>query len=334
MSAEILITENIGGRWIDELKKKFSVMVEPELWKSPGRIKALLPDCRALIVRNQTPVNADLLSSANKLQIIARAGAGLDNIDVSAATTKGIVVISTPDQNSISVAELTLGVMLALARKIPAANQNAHGGGWERQKFVGTELYGKNFGVVGLGRIGLLTALRARALGMSILAYDNYLSPDAVAVTETHAQLMDLDSVLAQSDFVSCHVPLTPETKYFFNYNRFCRMKPSAFFLNLARGEVVDEAGLIRALQEKKIAGAGLDVREQEPPQPSPLAGMENVMLTPHIAAFTREAQERVVAAVCRDIMLILEGGAANNYVNFAKPRAALSQGQANKEPG
>jgi len=321
MTADILVTENIGGPWFDDLKTKFAVTREPDLWKSPDKIKALLPGCRALIVRNQTRVNADLLSAADKLQVIGRAGAGLDNIEVPAATAKGIVVASTPDQNSISVAELTLGMMLALARKIPTANQHAHGGGWERQRFVGTELYGKNFGVVGLGRIGFLTALRARALGMNILAHDQYISPDAVAVAETQARLMDLNSLLAEADFVSCHTPLTPETKRFFNYERFCNMKPSAFFLNLARGEVVDEQGLIRALQEKKLAGAALDVREQEPPAASPLAGMENVILTPHIAAFTQEGQARVVAAICQDVAAVLAGGAAKNFVNFPKPK-------------
>jgi len=321
MSAEILITENIGGYWIGELKKRFTVAVEPDLWRSADQIKSRLPGCRALIVRNQTRVDAELLSATDNLKIVGRAGAGLDNIEVPAATAKGIVVVSTPDQNSISVAELVIGVMLALARKIPAANQSTRAGGWDRQQFAGTELYGKNFGVIGLGRIGFLTAIRARALGMRILAHDQFVSPDSVAAAETHAQLMDLDSVLAQSDFVSCHTPLTPETRHLFNYERFCRMKPAAFFLNLARGEVVDEAGLVRALQEKKIAGAGLDVREQEPPQPGPLAGLENVILTPHIAAFTCEAQERVVAAVCQDVAAVLSGGAAKNFVNFPKPK-------------
>ena len=199
-----------------------------------------------------------------------------------------------------------------------------YGGGWERQRFVGTELYGKNFGVVGLGRIGFLTATRARALGMNILAHDNFISPDSVAVAETHAELLGLDELLAQSDFVSCHTPLTPETRHFFNYEKFCRMKPTAFFLNLARGEVVDENGLIRALQEKKIAGAGLDVREQEPPAPSALAGMDNVILTPHIAAFTREAQDRVLAAACQDVTAVLEGRVPKNFVNFPKPKIKI----------
>jgi D-3-phosphoglycerate dehydrogenase len=317
----ILVTENISGRWIDELKSKFEVVIDPSLWKSPEKIKATLPECRALIVRNQTKVNADLLSAAPKLQVIGRAGAGLDNIELGAATAKGVVVVSTPDQNSISVAELTLAMMLALARKVFPANQHTHGGGWERQKFIGTELYGKNFGVVGLGRIGFLTALRARALGMNIIAHDNYISPDAVAVSETRAELMNLDTLLSRADFVSCHVPLTSETKHFFNYDRFCRMKPTAFFFNLARGEVVDESGLARALKEMRIAGAGLDVREQEPPVSTPFAGIDNVILTPHIAAFTREAQERVVAAVCQDVASVLAGGAAKNFVNFPKPK-------------
>jgi D-3-phosphoglycerate dehydrogenase / 2-oxoglutarate reductase len=322
MPTDILITENIAGRWIDELKKKFAVTIEPDLWKSPEKIKAMLPDYRALIVRNQTRVNADLLGAGKHLQVVGRAGAGLDNVDVKAATAAGVVVVSTPDQNSISVAELTLGMMLMLARKLAGANQHAHNGGWERQRFIGTELFGKNFGVVGLGRIGFLTALRARALGMNILAHDTYISPDAVAVAETRATLLSLDDLLAQSDFVSCHVPLTSQTKHFFGYDRFCRMQPSAFFLNLARGEVVDESGLVRALQEKRIAGAALDVREQEPPAAgNPLAQMENVILTPHIAAFTREAQDRVVAAVCQDVASVLAGGAARNFANFPQPK-------------
>lgn len=322
MATDILITENVNARWVDELKKKFSVAIEPDLWKSPDKIKALLPGVRALVVRNQTKVTADLLSAGPQLVVLGRAGAGLDNVDVKAASAAGIVVASTPDQNSISVAELTLGMMLMLARKIAPANLHAHGGGWERQRFVGTELYGKNFGVVGLGRIGFLTAIRARALGMNVLAHDSYISPDAVAVAETHATLLSLDDLLAQSDFVSCHVPLTPETKHFFNYDRFSKMKHSAFFLNLARGEVVDEDGLVRALREKKIAGAGLDVREQEPPTAvNPMAGMENVILTPHIAAFTCEAQDRVIAAIFQDVTAVLEGRSAKNFVNFPQPR-------------
>lgn len=320
MAHQILITENIRGRWIDELKQKFSVVFEPDLWKSPDRIKEMLPGCSALIVRNQTKVDAALIASGSKLKVIGRAGAGLDNIDVKAATSAGIVVVSTPDQNSISVAELTLGMMLGLARKLPAADRHTKGGGWDRPRFMGTELFGKSFGVIGLGRIGFLTAARARAFGMDILAHDNFVSPDAPVVAELRASLVDLPTLLARADFISCHLPLTPETRGMFNYELFSRMKPTAFFLNLSRGEVVDEAGLVRALQEKRLAGAGLDVRQKEPPPPSPLAEMDNVIMTPHTAAFTTEAQDRVVAAVAQDVAAVLEGCPPKNSANLRAP--------------
>lgn len=318
---DVLITEQITGAAITRLAGKFSVVTEPDLWRSPARLKEAVAGCRALIVRNQTKVTAEIVQAAGQLQIIGRAGAGLDNVDLPAATAAGVVVVSTPDQNSLSVAELAMGFMFALARHIPAADRDTHGGGWNRQRFVGTELYGKTLGLVGLGRIGFLTALRARAMGMRIIAHDQFISPDAGAVTETQAELVGLEDVLRQSDFVSCHVPLTKETRRMFNYDRFAVMKPTAFFLNLARGEVVDEAGLIRALEEKRLAGAALDVREQEPPPASALAKMDNVILTPHIAAFTREAQDRVVNAVCSDVERVLDGGAARNFANFAQPR-------------
>ncbi len=321
MTTDIVVAENINAPALDELKAVFKVIVDPNLWKSPEKLLAMVADCRALIVRNQTRVSADLLSGAKRLEVIGRAGTGLDNIDVPAASVAGVVVVNTPDQNSMSAAELTLAMMLALARKLPEADRNVRGGGWDRQRFVGTELYGKTMGIVGLGRIGVLVALRARAMGMHIIAHDAYVSPDSVAVTETHARLVELDVLLGEADFVSCHVPLTAQTAHLFNYELFKKMKPTAFFLNLARGEVVAEQDLIRALEEKRIAGAALDVREQEPPAASGLSAMENVILTPHIAAFTREAQDRVVTSVCRDVGLVLSGGKAGNFVNFSKPR-------------
>jgi len=320
MAHQILISENIRGQWIDELKQKFSVAFEPDLWKAPDRLKALLPECSALIVRNQTKVDAALMASGPKLKVIGRAGAGLDNIEVKAATAAGIVVVSTPDQNSISVAELTLGMMLGLARKVPAADRHTKSGGWDRPRFMGTELFGKSFGVIGLGRIGFLTAARARAFGMDILAHDNFVSPDAAIVAELRASLLDLPSLLTRADFISCHLPLTPETRGMFNYELFCRMKPTAYFLNLSRGEVVDEPGLVRALQEKRLAGAGLDVRQKEPPPTSPLSEMDNVIMTPHTAAFTTEAQDRVVAAVCQDVAAVLEGRPPKNSANLCAP--------------
>jgi len=321
MPAKILITESITGSPVERLKEEFQVITDPALWRAPDQIKAQLPETEGWIVRNQTKVTAEMIAAAPRLKVIGRAGVGLDNVEVAAASAAGVVVAWTPDQNSISVAELALGLMLGLARKIPSADRHAKAGGWDRNKYLGVELNGKTLGIVGLGRIGFLTALRARALGMNIVACDRYVSPDAAAVTETRAELVDLDELLARADFISCHAPLTKETRHLFNYECFCRMKTSAFFLNLARGEVVDEAGLARALREDRIAGAGLDVREQEPPPASPLTEMENVILTPHIAAFTREGQARVTLAVCRDVAAVLRGEDAKNSVNFPRPR-------------
>lgn len=325
MTPDILITEDIGAKWIRKLEEKFTIRNEPELWQSSGKIKEIIPECSALIVRNQTRVTEEIIAEGTELKVIGRAGAGLDNIDVDAASQAGIVVTNTPDQNSISVAELAIGMMISLARKLSAANDHVRKGSWQRQQFMGTELYGKTLGVIGLGRIGFLTARRAHALGMNILAYDAYVSPDAAVVTETQAKLTDLEKLLNHADFVSCHLPLTKETKHFFNYEQFCKMKSTAYFLNLARGGVVDEDELVRALKDGQIRGAGLDVREKEPPGKSPLGNLENIMLTPHIAAFTQEAQERVAATVCKDVLSVLDNKEAQNYVNFSKPQSSDS---------
>ena len=311
--AHILVTEAITGQPIDELKRSFEVAFEPDLWQHPEKLKEILPGFEALIVRNQTQVKADLITAGSRLRVIARAGTGLDNIDVRAATQAGISVVSAPEQNAISVAEMTMGLILALARKIPAADRDTRQDGWERHGFTGVELFDATLGVVGLGRIGFRLALRARAFGMHIIAHDENVNPDGVSVSELQARMLSLEQLLGQADFVSCHLPLTPETRGLFDYETFCQMKPTAFFANTSRGEVVDEDGLIRALQENRIAGAALDVRQQEPPGESPLATMDNVILTPHIAAFTRQAQHRVVACICADVAAVLRGEAPKN---------------------
>ncbi|MCL4477335.1 MAG: hydroxyacid dehydrogenase [Nitrospirae bacterium] len=318
---DVLVTENIVGSEMETLKNDFDVVFEPDLWKSPARLLDTISEFQAIIVRNQTKVTAELIHAAFRLKIIGRAGAGLDNIDLKTATRAGVVVSYAPEQNSISVAELAMAMMLSLARKIPAADRNTRSGEWDRHQFSGVELYGKTLGIVGLGRIGYRTAVRARAFGMDIIAHDEYANPDAVIVSELRARMMSLNELLKQADFVSCHIPLSHETVGLFNYGTFCRMKPTAFFINTSRGEVVDEEALVKALKDKKIAGAALDVRQQEPPVKSSLGEMDNVILTPHIAAFTAEGQERVVSSVCRDVADILSGREAKNYVNFPKPK-------------
>ncbi|QDT78332.1 D-3-phosphoglycerate dehydrogenase [Gimesia maris] len=311
--SDVLVTENIQGVSMNRLIQEHDVEFDAYLWQNIDLLKQKIQNTRALIVRNQTKVDRELIDAAPELKIIARAGAGLDNVDTEYAHEKGIVVCFTPDANSLSVAELTIGLMLALMRKIPEARQDTLTGGWNRLKFTGTELYGKSFGLIGLGRIGSLTATRAKAFGMNILAADPFLKADAPQLKELNATLLSLDDLLAESDVVSCHSPLTPDTRKMLTYQHFRRMKSDAFFINTSRGEVVDERGLTQALLEHKLAGAALDVRETEPPKQSPLNQMENVILTPHIAAFTVEAQDRVVDSVCEDVRLVLSGKKAIN---------------------
>ncbi|WP_339683874.1 hydroxyacid dehydrogenase [Gimesia maris] len=311
--SDVLVTENIQGVSMNRLIQEHDVEFDAYLWQNIDLLKQKIQNTRALIVRNQTKVDRELIDAAPELKIIARAGAGLDNVDTEYAHEKGIVVCFTPDANSLSVAELTIGLMLALMRKIPEARQDTLTGGWNRLKFTGTELYGKSFGLIGLGRIGSLTATRAKAFGMNILAADPFLKADAPQLKKLNATLLSLDDLLAESDVVSCHSPLTPDTRKMLTYQHFRRMKSDAFFINTSRGEVVDERGLTQALLEHKLAGAALDVRETEPPKQSPLNQMENVILTPHIAAFTVEAQDRVVDSVCEDVRLVLSGKKAIN---------------------
>jgi len=313
---DILISENIRGAAVYALSSRFEVEILPDLWKDPAELLKRVVDVRALIVRNQTQVNAEVFAAAKKLVVVGRAGVGLDNVDVVAATKAGVQIACTPDQNAISVAELAIGLMLSLARVIPAANEDTKAGNWNRQRFFGTELYGKTLGIVGAGKIGFLTARRAQAFGMKILAYDPFISPDNVLLADLNATLVGLDELLSQSDVVSCHLPSTPATQAIFNAERFGRMKPTATFINTSRGEVVNEADLLEVLRAKKIAGAALDVRAKEPPQAGELEKLDNLILTPHTAAFTVEAQHRVTNSICDDVARVLDGRAAQNPVN------------------
>lgn len=318
---DVLVTENIAGEEMDGLRASFDITFEPELWKSREKLLAAIADCRAIIVRNQTKVDRALIEAGKRLQVIGRAGVGLDNVDVKAASGAGVVVAFTPEQNAISVAELALGMMLSLARRIPAGDTSTKGGRWDRQLFTGTELFGKTLGLVGLGRIGFLVAMRARAFGMRIVAHDSFVSPDSVLVAECGAALVSLEELLEQADVISVHVPKTPQTEKMFHAASFARMKRSAYFINTSRGEVVDESALLTALRENRIAGAALDVRATEPPVAGELETLPNVILMPHVAAFTIEGQGRVVASICRDVAAVMRGEPARNYVNFATPR-------------
>jgi D-3-phosphoglycerate dehydrogenase len=323
---DILISENIQGAAVDALRSRFTVSIEPELWKNPDLLAEKVKSCRALIVRNQTPVTAALINAAPELLVIGRAGVGLDNVDAKQAEQAGIVVSFTPDQNAISVAEIAIGMMLSLARFLPAADADTRKGNWNRQRYVGMEMYGKTMGIVGAGKIGYLTARRAMAFGMRVLAYDPFLSRDNILLKEVQAELVELDELLTRADVVSCHLPATPQTVGLLNRDRFMKMKRGALFINTSRGKVVSEQGLIDALKAGIVGGAALDVREKEPPQVGELETLPNVILLPHIAAFTREAQDRVTAAICEDIARVLDGKPAVNAVRSAVPRRLVAK--------
>lgn len=320
--ARILITEDVTGTGIETLKKKHEVVYDPDLWKKVPELERAVGDFDALIIRNQTKITPTLVNRGNNLKVIGRAGAGYDNIDVPSASLAGIVVSFSPEENAVSVAEHVFALLLSLARKTPGADRSTKNGGWERKKYHGFELFGKTLGILGLGKIGVRAALRARAFGMRIIAHDAFLSSTSLHVTESGAELVPVDGLLAEADFLTVHLPLTKETRGVLNAEAFRKMKPTAFLINTSRGEVIVEADLAAALKEGRLAGAALDVREKEPPEKeSPLHALENVILTPHTAGLTYEAQEKVVAAVAEDVDRVLNGLPALRYVNFGLPK-------------
>jgi D-3-phosphoglycerate dehydrogenase len=269
----------------------------------------------AVLVRSATKITRDSLSRADRLKVIGRAGVGVDTIDVDAATERGIPVLTAPAGNTISAAELTMALLLALARRVPAADRSMRAGEWDRKSFTGVELYGKTLGLIGAGRIGGEVAIRARAFGMKVLVSDPFLTPeriDALGV-ETAA----FDDIIARADVLSVHVPLTSETQGLIGETQLARMKPTAFVLNVARGGVVDEAALLKALQNKKIAGAALDVYSSEPlPADHPFRSLPNVVLTPHLGASTAEAQQNVAIEIAQAVRAALLDNDLSRAVN------------------
>jgi D-3-phosphoglycerate dehydrogenase len=319
---KILITEDFTGHGADRLQGKYAVQYDPELWKKGPELQAALGEADGLIVRNQTRVDAALLAGAPRLAVIGRAGAGYDNIDIAAASQAGIPVVFSPEENSVSVAEHVFGLLLALARKIPGADRSVKNGGWERKKYHGFELHGKTLGILGLGKIGFRVALRAKAFGMRLIAYDAYLSATSVHVTESGVTLVSLDRLLAESDFLTVHLPLTKETRGILNEPTLRKMKPGSFLINTSRGEVIAEKDLAAVIRGGHLGGAALDVREKEPPEKeNPLHALDNVILTPHVAGLTYEAQEKVIDAVADDVDRVLSGQPALRFVNFAQPK-------------
>jgi D-3-phosphoglycerate dehydrogenase len=283
--------------------------------KLPDGLAAALADADALVVRSAVQVDDALMEQAPKLRVIGRAGVGVDNIDADAATRRGIVVMNTPGANAVAVAELTIALMLALARKLPAANATMHAGKWEKKSLQGAELRGKTLGILGLGRIGLEVAKRARGFGLEIIGSDPFVS--AAVARENGIVLLSLDELFAKADYLTLHVGLTPQTTGVINARTLAAMKKGVRIINCARGELVDDAALVAALKSGQVAGAALDVFVEEPAKNTPYAELDNVILTPHIAGSTAEAQEAVGIQIACQVREYLKLGVVQNAVNL-----------------
>ncbi|HYM23948.1 MAG TPA: phosphoglycerate dehydrogenase [Vicinamibacterales bacterium] len=312
---KIVVADDLPASALELLRAEPGWAVDARSGRSPEALAADLADADALLVRSATKVDRRLLEAAARVRVVGRAGTGVDNIDVAAASTRGILVVNAPGANSISVAEHACALMLGLARSVPAADRAMKDARWEKKKFLGTELRGKTLGVAGLGRIGQEVAQRARAFGMRVVAHDPYISKDVAA--GLGVELMSLDGVCGAADYLTLHLPSTTETRYLFDDDRFAACKPGIRIINTARGELIDESALRRAIEKGAVAAAALDVFEHEPPKDWSLAQLPQVIATPHIAASTEEAQELVgidTAAAVRDF---LRDGIVRNAVNF-----------------
>jgi D-3-phosphoglycerate dehydrogenase / 2-oxoglutarate reductase len=309
---KIIVAEKMSSSAVNLLREPGWEVITPD--QLNGNLAKELENADALLVRSAVQVNAALLASAGKLRVIGRAGVGVDNIEMEPATRKGIAVMNTPGGNAVAVAEHTIGLMLSMARFLPKANQGMHEGKWEKKSLQGTELRGKTLGIVGLGKIGLETAKRARAFSMDIIAHDPFVS--AAIAKDNGIKLGSLDEVFAASDYLSLHVGLTPQTQNMINAESLKKMKKGVRIVNCARGELIDEAALAAALQDGQVAAAALDVFPKEPLKDSPLQKFENVILTPHIAGSTNEAQEAVGQQIAMQVKEYLKHGVIQNSVN------------------
>lgn len=311
---KVLISDNISKKCIDILKKS-GIDVDVKIGMKPDELKTCIGEYHGLIVRSATKVTSDIINAATNLKVIARAGSGLDNVDRTAATKKGIVVMNTPGGNTITTAEHTFALLVSLSRKIPQATMSLREGKWEKKKFLGIELFHKTLGIIGIGNIGSQVAKRAQGFEMNVIAYDPFLSEEkAKAMGVEKVALHDL---FKRSDFITIHTPLTAETKNLINRKSISEMKRGVRIINCARGGIINEKDLYDALSEGKVAGAALDVFSKEPPESNPLLSLDNVISTPHLGASTKEAQENVAIAVAKQMVDYLINGTIRNAVNF-----------------
>jgi D-3-phosphoglycerate dehydrogenase len=310
---KVLVAEKISDKGLDLLRETFEVNVKLDL--TPEELIEVIPTYEALIVRSATNVTREVIEAGKKLEIIGRAGVGVDNVDVVAATERGVIVCNAPTSNIVSAAEQAIALMYACARKTPQADRSMKEGKWERGKLGGTELYEKTLAIFGLGRIGSLVAERAKAMGMKLIAYDPYASE--AKADELGVKLYnDVDEIIGLADVITVHLPKTPETIGMFNDARFDKMKDGIILVNAARGGIFEEGALCRALESGKVAAVGVDVYEKEPCTNSPLRAYDNAILTPHLGASTKEAQERAGAQIAEYVALGLEGRMVPTAVN------------------
>jgi D-3-phosphoglycerate dehydrogenase len=311
---KILVSDSLSKQGIEVLEKAgFTVVVKTKL--SKDELLKEINDCDGLIVRSATKVTADVIDAAGRLKVIGRAGSGLDNVDTQAATRRGIVVMNTPGGNTVTTAEHTMAMIFAMTRRIPQATASMKAGKWEKERFMGVELYNKILGIIGVGQIGGYLTKLAQGIGMNVIAYDPYLAEERAR--HMGVEMVDLDELFRRSDIISVHTPLTPETKSLIDAGAIAKMKPGVMIVNCARGGIVNEADLCEALKAKKVAAAAFDVFDQEPVKPDhPLLTLDNFICTPHIGASTTEAQENVAIGIAEQIVDYFTKGIARGAVN------------------
>jgi D-3-phosphoglycerate dehydrogenase len=314
VSARILVLEGITERGLEVLKAE-GYQVDQQKALPPAELVKIVEPYEAILVRSGSQITAEVFAAAKSLRVIGRPGVGVDNVDLEAATRRGVVVMNSPGGNLVSTAELALALLFAVARPIAGADASMKAGKWDRKSFAGAELHGKRLGVVGLGRIGREVAARARALGMEVQAYDPFVAP--ALAEKAGVKLLSFDELLQSSDFITIHSVLTKDTKHLFGKDTFAKIKPGVRIVNAARGELIDDDALFAALESGRVAGAAIDVHAQEPPVDWRVAKHPRVVATPHIGAATAEAQERVGTDIAYQVRDYLKGGLMQNAVNF-----------------
>jgi D-3-phosphoglycerate dehydrogenase len=318
----ILVSDPLHEKGVQALEEIPGFEVEVNTSLTHDELLGIIKNYDALVIRSATKVTAEVIEAAERLKVIGRAGIGLDNVDIGAASKRGIVVMNTPDGNVITTAEHAVAMLMALSRNIPQAAASMRAHKWEKKRFRGRELFNKTLGVIGIGRIGRIVADRARGMKMHIIAYDPYIP--AESIEKMGVEPVSLDGLLARSDCITVHTPMTPETRNLLNAECFAKMKRGTLLVNCARGGIVNEHDLYQALQEGVIAGAALDVFVKEPPEDNPLLDLDNVIATPHLGASTDEAQENVAVAVTNQIVDYLQSGTIRNAVNVPAVEAEV----------